>query len=118
MKQQARKPPFELTTNRQGSRFFIALVGELDLTARASFDQMLLEQLREPIRDVAVDLSGLTYMDSTGLFLVIELWRRCSEAGITVGFEGGSGQIHDLLGFTGVDRVLSHYAQPAHRNAH
>src|SRR2546425_4322596 len=107
MKAQARNgAPFEIRTERQGSGLFIALFGELDLTTRQLFDPVLTE-LKEPVKEAVIDLSGLTYMDSTGLFLVIELWQRCSNADIAIAFEGGSGQIHKLLGLTGLDRVLS-----------
>lgn len=98
--------PFSIRVDRESDSCFIALFGDLSLGYQEEFQEKLRELDREPVRRVLVDLSGLTFMDSTGLFLLLNLWKRCSREGIDIMFEGGSEEIQGLFEATGMDRVL------------
>jgi hypothetical protein len=55
---------------------------------------------------VVIDLSGLTFADSTGVFLFVELWDRFRGQGADVVFEGAREQTQRFFQVTGLDRIL------------
>jgi len=95
-----------ITVDREGDKVFIALAGDLSLSSQAEFEEKLRELYRERVMSVLVDLSSLTFMDSTGLFLLLNLWKRCHREGIGIVFEGGSQEIQDLFEVTAMDQIL------------
>ena len=64
-------PSFELDERHADGRVWLKLIGELDLaTAPRLADR--LHQLREENRTVVVDLSGVEFMDSSGLHVFLD----------------------------------------------
>jgi anti-sigma B factor antagonist len=61
-----------MTSERDGEVHVIALFGELDLAAADSVEQELRRVEATDAGSIVVDLSGLTFMDSTGARL---LWQ-------------------------------------------
>lgn len=61
---------FEMRERREGDRVVVALSGELDF-GTASGVQQRLGELRDAGQAVVLDLDGLTFMDSTGIRLVL-----------------------------------------------
>jgi anti-sigma B factor antagonist len=59
-----------MTSQRDGSVHVIALFGELDLAAADTVDRELRRVEATDASSIVVDLSGLTFMDSTGARLV------------------------------------------------
>lgn len=78
----------------------LALRGEVDL-ATSSLLEGWLEAAQTELRPVVVDLSGVTFLDSTGLKALV-LARRRGELHV----RGEHGVIRTALGITGLDRVL------------
>jgi anti-sigma B factor antagonist len=63
-------PNFEIRESRVGLRLRLSLTGELDLGSAPALDERL-ASLRARKRRVSLDLSGLEFIDSTGLHLLI-----------------------------------------------
>lgn len=59
-----------MTSQRDGSVHVIALFGELDLASADTVDRELRRVEATDASSIVVDLSGLTFMDSTGARLV------------------------------------------------
>jgi len=98
--------PFAIRADRQGKRLFIGLSGELEFSSRAQFDEALRDLERERISEITVDLSGLTFMDSSGLHLLLELCTRCDRDRIAVSYVGASQKAMELFEATGLQEVL------------
>jgi anti-sigma B factor antagonist len=65
--------------NRRGVDDRVCVVspdGEIDLATAPALKAALLESLHEGYRDVIVDLSGVSHMDSTGLGVLVAFHRR------------------------------------------
>jgi circadian clock protein KaiB len=79
---------FAAELRRSGEMAEVLLRGELDdasaAQARASVDTALAERSRT----LVLDLGGLEFMDSAGIWLVIETHRRCVEADIDLRLAG------------------------------
>ncbi|MGC9319490.1 MAG: STAS domain-containing protein [Armatimonadota bacterium] len=57
------------------------VTGELDAYTAPDLRDVLDEQLEQGVRWMVADLSELTYLDSTGLGILIETAKKCRQAG-------------------------------------
>ena len=77
------------------------LSGEVDMdTARQMIQQ--LEPAVQVGRDVWVDVSGLTFLDSAGVHALIDLGYLCGNGGRII-IEGPTGQVEKLFRLIGAD---------------
>ena len=102
---------FDIKTEELDSQtYVIALGGEVDLYTAPEFKQQLLEVIRQGAKDVVVDFSNTTFIDSTTLGVLVGGVKRlrtndgqlslvCSDRNITKIFE-----------ITGLDRVFTIYS--------
>ena len=65
-----------IDVTRAEAEVVIALGGELDLAGAPRLRDVLVEILQEPAIDLAFDLSGLRFIDSTGLGVLVGAHRR------------------------------------------
>ena len=101
---------FEVKTDKvDDSTYVISLAGEVDLYTAPEFKQQLLEVIAQGGKDVIVDFTNTTFIDSTTLGVLVGGVKRlrtnegqlslvCSDRNITKIFE-----------ITGLDRVFTIY---------
>ncbi len=58
-----------------GPSLCVTLSGELDLYSSASLAPLLVEVNEGDAQDIALDLTGLQYIDSTGLMQIVRVYR-------------------------------------------
>jgi anti-sigma B factor antagonist len=102
---------FDIKTEELGDgAYVISLAGEVDLYTAPEFKQQLLEVISQGARNVVVDFSDTTFIDSTTLGVLVGGVKRlrtndgqlslvCSDRNITKIFE-----------ITGLDRVFTIYS--------
>jgi len=101
---------FDINTEQlDDSSYVISLAGEVDLYTAPEFKQQLLEVINQGAKEVIVDFSNTTFIDSTTLGVLVGGVKRlraqegrlslvCSDRNITKIFE-----------ITGLDRVFTIY---------
>jgi anti-sigma B factor antagonist len=72
---------FAVQTHSTGRAITLALTGELDLVSSPAMERVMDDLSRSDAELIIVDLSGLEFMDSTGLHLLIRVQQRAQEAG-------------------------------------
>lgn len=97
--------PFGVLIDRNGDRVLLGLSGEFGSEAGNRLEEAVEEIAKEPVADLIVDLSGITFMDQSAAFLLNELYKRFSGRA-TVMFEGGSGDIQRIFESAGLAGVL------------
>jgi anti-sigma B factor antagonist len=93
-------------TRREDDRVVMRLAGELDM---ASAPQLrgAIEELELGERSLLVlDLQDLSFIDSTGLRVILWAHERCSGAGNTLALTPGSQQVQRLLAISGAAERL------------
>ncbi len=95
-----------IVSEQDGGTSYMRLEGEFDLACKEIFKQRLLEVTAERPAGVIVDLSGLEFMDSSGLRMIVDAEALCRESGIDYGVIAGSGQARRVFDLTGMDDVL------------
>ncbi|MEV4159019.1 STAS domain-containing protein [Nonomuraea dietziae] len=88
----------------------IALQGELDMLTASWLSQELDQIFAEPgQKRLILDLSGLTFCDSSGLGAMIKAYNHAQQTGGKVALVGARERLRHLLFRTGLDRYLPHY---------
>jgi anti-anti-sigma factor len=96
--------PFEISVVNRNGRAIVFVSGEIDLSAKPLIDDALQEAQKEPA-DVIIDLSQVTFIDSTGINALIGA-RRVTPGG-QLHVVGASGRVRRVLEITGVAEYLS-----------
>jgi anti-sigma B factor antagonist len=98
--------PFTVVAERDGGTSCLRLMGEFDLACSEQFHQHLRDLLRSRPEAVIVDLSGLDFIDSSGLRMVVEAESLCRESGLEYGVIAGTGQARRVFDLTGMNEIV------------
>lgn len=101
-------PPIELRCDvvRNGQTAWVQPVGELDLDSVHRVESALEEIRGEGCPELVLDLRGLTFMDSTGLRLVIRWDTAARENGFRFAVVPGREVVQRVFRLTGMDDHL------------
>lgn len=87
-------------------RTVVIVRGVLDLPEVAPFREVFAKVLATDCPDVVVDLSGVTFVGSSGLGLLLQAHRDLTAQGRTLVVRGASGSIRRAFGITHLDHLL------------
>jgi anti-anti-sigma factor len=87
-----------------GGYAVVALRGELDLSIAEELRDRLLAILAREAASLILDLSGLAFMDSTGVSLLVAIERRANELGGTLSLVAPQKLVARVLHITSLDR--------------
>ena len=97
----------EMTAVNQGGKMVVFLSGEIDHHSakdiRDGIDRLIAE---ERPKTLVLDLSGIDFMDSSGLGLVLGRYRRIKELGAEMYLCNTSERVQKILNLAGVDKLI------------
>jgi anti-sigma B factor antagonist len=88
--------PLSIISERNGSAYRVAAVGELDIATVDKLQHALLD-VDDGAQTIVLDLSGLSFIDSTGLRLLLDLNER---------YGGDADRLRIIAGSPAVERLL------------
>ena len=96
----------DVETEDRNGLVHVALKGELDLSTVAKVQDELrrVEEGEPPV--MVLDLSRLTFLDSTGLGAIVHGWRLAADHGRVLQITDASPAIRRLLKVTGLEDLL------------
>jgi len=95
----------ELAVGEQGTTTTIALGGEWDLAAQHVTRQVIRSALARSPECVVLDLSQLTFIDSSAIHIMLNLQRRCAQQNVRLVIAPGGRAVQrpfEILGLTTV----------------
>jgi anti-sigma B factor antagonist len=102
---------FDIKTEKLGDdRYVISLAGEVDLYTAPEFKQQLLEVISQGGKDVIVDFSDTTFIDSTTLGVLVGGVKRLRSNDGQLSLVCSDRNITKIFEITGLDRVFTIYA--------
>ena len=102
---------FDIRTEQLGGdSYVISLSGEVDLYTAPEFKQQLLEVIGQGGKEVVVDLSNTTFIDSTTLGVLVGGVKRLRPNGGQVTLVCSDRNITKIFEITGLDKVFPIYA--------
>jgi anti-anti-sigma factor len=98
-------PDFAVSAEAVGSAYVVSPVGELDL---GTVDALRATLAARPdvCHRLVLDLSGLTFFDTTGIRLVVETLQDARRTGISLAFVRGTEDVQRLFALAGMDDRL------------
>jgi anti-anti-sigma factor len=98
--------PLTVTAERDGDDVRVLFEGELDIAGAPEAEEALHGVEADGAANVTLDLRGLTFMDSTGLRLVVAANRRAEEQGRTLRVVRGPAAVQRVFELTGLEDKL------------
>jgi len=110
--------PFSVSIEEAtGGTIIVVLHGELDIATTPAAEEKLRDQENDGAEVIVLDLRGLTFIDSTGLRLLVAADSRAREAGHRLAIARGPEAVHRVLEITGLDGKLDLIGDPAELQA-
>ena len=97
---------FHAGVDRLDGTVVIRLQGELDMCAAPTLGRDLTEALDGMPHTISLDLSGLTFLDSTGIRVLVGAHRRAAAQGCGFILRSPQRSVLRVLKLTGLDQVL------------
>jgi anti-anti-sigma factor len=96
-----------ITTNVESTVARVSLVGELDVVTASRVSDELTALAGQDVKSVVVDVSELTFIDSTGLRALLAGRERIHATTASFALEGASGVVERVLELTGLRDLLA-----------
>lgn len=98
----------ELTSQRRGKSLVVGIRGDLDLVSSRQFDEYLSRARAEHDR-VVLDMSGVDFLDTSSLAVIVGHWKAMQAAGGTLALAGARYRYTKSLWITGLADRLPFY---------
>jgi stage II sporulation protein AA (anti-sigma F factor antagonist) len=100
-----------LETERIGSNLIVSIDGELDLETAPTFRDIVEKKLNqyETIKHLVLDLEKVSFIDSSGLGVILGRFKRLSQQGGRLSAIKVSRQILKVLELSGLLRIMNVY---------
>ena len=108
---------FEIDTSFTAGKYVVCLKGELDLSESPQLEAALLEAEQSDAKEIVVDLGELTFVDSSGLAVLVRAASRSATNGDQLRITPARDHVARVLRLTGLDTVLPFLVEPSAASA-
>lgn len=115
MPMSSRDDGFRCDVHPDRDRVVVRPVGEVDLATAECVDATLTDLRAAGFGELVLDLRDVTFLDSSGIRLLLTWGRRGREDGFAFGYVPGGHGVQQVLEMTGVDQFLVTVAPPTER---
>jgi anti-sigma B factor antagonist len=95
-----------LSSSSVDGRTVVHVGGEVDVYTAPALRRYLDEQIHRGCRDLVIDLSGVTFLDSTGLGVLVGRLKAMRMQGGVLRLAGPTERVVKVFSITGLDRVF------------
>lgn len=96
----------EVNTKREENKHIVQLSGEIDVYTAPRLKETLIPISKQKGIEIIIDLSGIDYIDSTGLGVFIGTLKEADNNGSKLKIIGAKERISRLFSITGLDEVM------------
>jgi anti-sigma B factor antagonist len=98
-----------VTVTRHSQWAVVEVRGDLDADAAPALRHLLAEMIEHDAGDLALDLSGIEFIDPTGLGVLVGILKRAERRGTTIVAVGARLGVRRILEMASLDRLLPTY---------
>lgn len=102
-------PSLQCSTSKYGDLIVVATSGDVDLASAETLWDELCTRL-VPASTLAVDCTGITFIDSMGLQVLMRTHRHAADQQASFGLIGANGYLDQVLGLTGLTGLIPRFA--------
>ena len=96
----------QIATTPGSDRYIVTVSGEVDLATSPDLDAAVIAGLESGTNSVIIDLTDVSFMDSSGLGVIVRALKRCREAEIELDLVITNDRVLKVFGITGLDQVI------------
>lgn len=100
----------QIETTPDSNRYVITVSGEVDLATSPALDTAIIAAIESGTSSVAIDLTDVSFMDSSGLGVIVRGLKRCREADKDLDLVITNERVLKVFGITGLDQVIPIHA--------
>jgi anti-sigma B factor antagonist len=97
---------YEIDTALEAGVGRVIFVGELDIASAPELEASALAMVRDEVRELRIDLSKLSFIDSSGLRALIALGDAAAADGWKLALTRPAGEVLPIFALTGADEHL------------
>lgn len=101
------EPLYSISESEQEGLVRLALAGEIDLAATSAVREHVVSALKADSAGIVIDLAAVTFLDSSGIGVLLESRRLTIEAGRAFQAVNPQGSVASVLDLTGVRAYLA-----------
>ena len=98
----------EVKYKKSSDKLFIYLVGELDecvaVKAKSVLDEIIEQNLN--VKSTIIDLSGLSFMDSTGIGMLLGRYNKFTKNDISIFIKNPTSYVNRIFEMTGIYQII------------
>ena len=109
-------PDFGVTVTRDGGAALMRISGELDVAAAPELRRHLIDLVDEDVRQVTMDLAAVSFIDSSGLSVLVSCLKRLRELGGDLALRSPTAntmKVFEITGLTEIFAIVDGDAVPA-----
>ena len=96
----------QIATTPGADRYVITVSGEVDLATSPELDNAIIVAIESGTSSLAIDLTDVSFMDSSGLGVIVRGLKRCREADKDLDLVITNERVLKVFGITGLDQVI------------
>jgi anti-sigma B factor antagonist len=96
----------QIATTPGSDRHVITVSGEVDLASSPELDTAIIAAIESGTASVVIDLTDVSFMDSSGLGVIVRGLKRCREADKDLDLVITNERVLKVFGITGLDQVI------------
>ena len=96
----------QISTTPGSDRYVITVSGEVDLATSPELDTAIIAAIESGTSSVAINLTDVSFMDSSGLGVIVRGLKRCREADKDLDLVITNERVLKVFGITGLDQVI------------
>jgi anti-sigma B factor antagonist len=100
-------PDFEVTAEIADGAATVTVRGEVDVYTAPQLRQRLYAVVADGVSNVVLDVAGMTFIDSTGLGVIVGTLKRLREGGGELVLRSPSRSTRKVLDITGLTRIIT-----------
>jgi anti-sigma B factor antagonist len=96
----------QIATTPGSDRYVITVSGEVDLASSPELDTAIIAAIESGSSSLVIDLADVSFMDSSGLGVIVRGLKRCREADKDLDLVITNERVLKVFGITGLDQVI------------
>jgi anti-sigma B factor antagonist len=96
----------QIATTPDSDRYVITVSGEVDLASSPVLDTAIIAAIESGSSSLVIDLTDVSFMDSSGLGVIVRGLKRCREADKDLDLVITNERVLKVFGITGLDQVI------------
>jgi anti-sigma B factor antagonist len=96
----------QIATTPGSDRYVITVSGEVDLASSPDLDTAIIAAIDSGSSSLVIDLTDVSFMDSSGLGVIVRGLKRCREADKDLDLVITNERVLKVFGITGLDQVI------------